>query len=127
MNATDQLRDEVRAIVDKLSHDELRVFRFNGRRVIDIGHAKYGPLDLSNDRRDWKRERAEETADGVFFYDSLVQIAEADREQERLERRLAERHDAAYAQVATAIKASFVIDEWGTHEVLMPMEMEGVA
>jgi hypothetical protein len=114
------LRAEVHAIVDRLGHSELRVWRFNGRRIIDIGHAKYGPLDLYVDRRDWLREYAEELSDGEQFYRPLVFIALADREQEQRERRQCQRHDDAYARVKDAIHSSFVIDDNGCHEVVLP-------
>lgn len=114
------LRTEVHAIVDRLSHDELRVLRFTGRRMIDIGHAKYGPLDIANDRRDWLKEYAEEVSDGEFFYRPLIALALADREQERKRAQ----SDPAFAQVAPHVTASFVIDDTGVHEVLMAAGLE---
>ena len=39
----------------------------------------------------------------------------------------AARHDEAYAKVQHAIRASFTVDDYGMHELLMPMEIEGKA
>ncbi len=78
------LKSEVLAILEQLSHDELRVFRFMGRRMIDIGHAKYGALDLSSMPRIWSKEMAQETADRRF-YAECEEIAREDRRQERVQ------------------------------------------
>ena len=79
----DALEAEVVAIAAQLSPDELRVLRFISRRMIRIGHGKYGPLDLDADRRRWSKEKAEEQADFVF-YSGCQDIAAEDRKAERL-------------------------------------------
>jgi hypothetical protein len=96
----DALEAEVVDIARQLSPDELRVVRFIASRMIRIGHGKYGPLDLSGDRRSWRRERSEETSDRVF-YDSCVELAEESR---RLERIACFRHDEAFNRVDEAMK-----------------------
>lgn len=116
VNARSALLAEVINIAEQLSTDELRVFRFQGQRMIRIGHGKYGPLDLNVDRREWSKEIAEEASDKLF-YEACRDIAKADR---LAERRHCERHDQAYARVKDAISSSFVIDENGCHEVVLP-------
>lgn len=79
----DALEAEVVAIAAQLSPDELRVLRFQGKRMIRIGHEKYGPLDLDADRRSWQEEIAQEASDKLF-YEACRDIAKADRRSERL-------------------------------------------
>ena len=96
---TNDLRSEVLAIVADLSHDELRVFRFMGRRMLDIGHQKYGPLNLSGDPRTWSKEIAQETSDRLF-YEQCREIAFEDRRAERV---ACFRHDEAFAKFKSAV------------------------
>lgn len=79
----DSLESEVVDIAKQLSPDELRVLRFQGRRMIRIGHEKYGPLDLDADRRSWNEEIAQEASDKLF-YEACRDIARADRRAERV-------------------------------------------
>ena len=83
MQRVSDLKDEVLSIVDQLSHDELRVFRFMGRRMIDIGHVKYGPLNLAKHDRIWSREMAQESADRLF-YAQCQEIAKEDKRAENV-------------------------------------------
>jgi hypothetical protein len=78
----DGLEAEVIDIARQLSPDELRVFKFMGRRMIDIGHRKYGPLDLDADRRSWLDEIAQERSDALF-YEQCRDIAKAQRSREQ--------------------------------------------
>lgn len=48
------------------SEDERRVFRLLATRI-EAGRSKYGPLNLSEDRRDFRRESAEERTDALFY------------------------------------------------------------
>lgn len=77
------LETEVINIARQLSPDELRVLKFMGRRMIDIGHGKYGPLDLTNDGRSWLDEQAQEASD-LCFYQQCATIAKAQRRRERV-------------------------------------------
>lgn len=70
-------------IMRRLSPDELRVHIFMGRRMVDIGHGKYGPLDLTNDGRSWLDEQAQEASD-LCFYQQCATIAKAQRRRERV-------------------------------------------
>lgn len=63
----EELLRRAREHLDKLGGDELRVVEFMLRRIADEGRARYGPLDLQSDRRDFKREAFEEWADGWFY------------------------------------------------------------
>jgi len=113
----DALEAEVIDIVRKLSPDELRVFKFMGLRMVDIGHGKYGALDLDADRRAWTDEIAQETSDRLF-YEQCRDIAKAQRRRERIE---CFRHDTAFnavdaslsefASAAEPAKASELSDE----------------
>lgn len=77
------LETEVINIARQLSPDELRVLKFMGRRMVDIGHGKYGPLDLTNDGRSWLDEQAQEASD-LCFYQQCATIAKAQRRRERV-------------------------------------------
>jgi hypothetical protein len=102
----DHLRGEVLAIIDQLSPDELRVFRFMGRRMIDIGHVKYGALDLSLDRRSWTTEIAEEASDKLF-YEQCRDIAKADARAERVNRfRTCDEMERAECEVADRVMSA---------------------
>lgn len=96
---SDSLKSEVLSIVDQLSHDELRVFRFMGRRMLDIGHVKYGALDLSTHDRRWTKEQAQETSDRLF-YEQCHELAKEDARAARLH---CFKHDLAYAKVDTEL------------------------
>lgn len=97
---SDSLKSEVLSIVDQLSHDELRVFRFMGRRMLDIGHVKYGALDLSTHDRRWTKEQAQETSDRLF-YEQCHELAKEDARAARLH---CFKHDLAYNRVAPALQ-----------------------
>lgn len=53
-------------VATQLGHDELRVFLLLATRIRD-GQARYGHLNLSRDRRNFKREILEEMVDGLFY------------------------------------------------------------
>jgi hypothetical protein len=97
------IKDEVVSIVEQLSRDELRVFRYIGQRMLRLGRNKYGALDLANESRTWTREMAEEQSDRLF-YDGCREVATEDRKAERLE---CFKHDRAYGSVDAAL-TSFV-------------------
>jgi len=44
------------------------------RRLL-AGQRHYGRLDVASDRRDWRRERAEELADALV-YGAIAEVAE---------------------------------------------------
>ena len=71
------LRDELRAIAERSSFDELRVLAVLARRL-EVGRNRYGYLDLSSDKRDFKRERAEEYVDAAI-YDACDVLEQHDR------------------------------------------------
>jgi hypothetical protein len=58
------------------SRDELRIVERVLARL-EIGRQRYGLLDLSADRRDWRRERFEERLDALV-YDVAGELAEED-------------------------------------------------
>lgn len=95
------IKAEVLSIVEQLSPDELRVFRFMGRRMIDIGHVKYGALDLAVMRRLWRKEMAQETADRLF-YEQCYEIAQEDARADRVRCFAA---DEAFRNVDAALTA----------------------
>jgi len=69
---------------ERRSHDELRVMdRVLSR--LEMGAESYGPLDIANDSRLWRREAADELTD-LLFYLSAHKIAEDDIDRERIER-----------------------------------------
>ena len=47
-------------------HDTLRVIEFLTSRLV-MGCGQYGPLKLGKDGRNYRREGAEEAADGLFY------------------------------------------------------------
>ena len=53
-------------VVRQLGEDEVRVLTAIARRLA-MGRRQYGPLDVQGDRRDWKREAAEELLDGCVY------------------------------------------------------------
>ena len=66
MSSTLLLRARIEALLPAMSPSELSVVleictRVNGARET------YGPLDLATDRRDWRRERANELFDAMFY------------------------------------------------------------
>ena len=73
----DELRAELDAIQGRCCYDELRVLTVLARRL-EVGRNRYGYLDLHSDRRDFKRERAEEYVDAAI-YDACDLLAEHDR------------------------------------------------
>ena len=57
------------ALVDRMASfnaDELQVFQFLADRH-DVGRRKYGPLDVENDQRDYRMERAKEFGDAAMY------------------------------------------------------------
>ena len=74
-----ELLAEYRELGEQLSPDELRVLIHQARRMIRIGHGKYGPLDLSTERRDWSAEMASESSDRLFYEACREVAAEARR------------------------------------------------
>lgn len=61
-------------LIGDLGDQELAVFLALGRRLL-AGQRAYGPLALQTDRRDWKKERAEELADALI-YQAIGEVAE---------------------------------------------------
>ncbi len=60
------LRCDLGARLARCSYDELRVIdKLLGR--LELGRDRYGHLDLSRDRRDFKREEAEEHLDAAVY------------------------------------------------------------
>lgn len=80
------LRRELAELQELASYDELRVLRVIVRRL-HAGRQVYGYLDLARDRRDWKRERAEEYVD-LAIYDACDEL---DRAAKRPTRRRGQR------------------------------------
>lgn len=64
---------ELAALIGELGVDERRVLLVLARRLLD-GQKTYGLLDIANDRRDWRRERAEEFADSLV-YGAIAEVA----------------------------------------------------
>jgi hypothetical protein len=114
LNARSALQASLIADVPKLSPDEQRFMRRIFDRVLIVGRANYSPWVAANDKRDMAKEMADESLDRAIYgaMDDVI------REDERARRRLAVRHDEAFAKVQDAIRSSFVIDDEGTHEVL---------
>lgn len=50
----------------ELGDDEIRTVAYLARRLLE-GQRVYGKINLANDPRDWKRERAEEVADLLVY------------------------------------------------------------
>lgn len=60
-------RDELRAIVDELGEDEVRVLARIASRLLR-GAEIYGRLDVAGDRRDFAKEAREEIEDGLVYF-----------------------------------------------------------
>ena len=74
-------REELDDLADDLNQDEMElVLRF--MRRIHKGREDYGELDISSDRRDWRKERREELLD-LVAYDLIDEIAEERRKASR--------------------------------------------
>jgi hypothetical protein len=73
------LEQEFLSFTTRLTDDELRVLIHQARRMVRIGHAKYGGLDLSKEKRDWTAEMAAESSDRLF-YDACREVAQAMRD-----------------------------------------------
>lgn len=71
----DDARRELAELQAQCSYDELRISLVWARRL-HAGRQVYGYLDLARDKRDWKRERAEEYID-LAIYDACDQLARA--------------------------------------------------
>jgi hypothetical protein len=62
----DGLRDDLEARLELCSYDELRVVsKILGR--LELGRDRYGYLDMARDRRNYRREEAEEHLDGAVY------------------------------------------------------------
>jgi hypothetical protein len=83
VTARSDLELEFVSFAPQLSDDELRVLLVQARRMTRIGRGKYGPLDLTREKRDWNAEKAAEQADRLF-YDSCSEVARAERKRERI-------------------------------------------
>lgn len=66
---------ELLDVVAELGTDERRVLLVLARRLLQ-GQRQYGRLDVAGDRRDWRRERAEELADALV-YGAIAEVARA--------------------------------------------------
>jgi hypothetical protein len=75
--ATDPTVLELAIVLEQLGADERRVLLALARRLLAGQHA-YGRLDIANDARDWRRERAEELADALV-YGAIAEVATATR------------------------------------------------
>ncbi len=64
---------ELLEVVSELGDDERRVLLVLARRLL-AGQGTYGRLDIATDRRDWRKERAEELSD-LLVYDAIAEIA----------------------------------------------------
>jgi hypothetical protein len=64
---------ELLEVLAELGRDERRVLLVLARRLLAGQHA-YGRLDVANDRRDWRKERAEELADALV-YGAIAEVA----------------------------------------------------
>lgn len=65
------IRAQIEGMLPAMSLDELRVLREICTRV-NGARESYGPLELSTDRRDWRRERANELFDAMFYECALA-------------------------------------------------------
>lgn len=68
----DDLLDELSAAVAPLEPDAVRVLVYIARRLLH-GQEQYGPLQIANDERDWRKERAEEIGD-LLVYSALGEL-----------------------------------------------------
>lgn len=57
---------ELLELVDALGPDERRVLLAVARRLA-MGQRQYGALDVAGDRRDWRKEAAEEALDASVY------------------------------------------------------------
>jgi len=64
-------------VLVELGEDERRVLLLLAHRLLE-GQRHYGRLDLANDPRDWRRERAQELAD-VLVYGALEELKDVTR------------------------------------------------
>ena len=69
MNVDAKLLD----VLAELGADERRVLLALARRLLE-GQKAYGRLDLANDARDWRKERADELADALV-YGAIAEVA----------------------------------------------------
>lgn len=74
------LRRELIELQELCSYDELRILRVFAKRI-GVGRDRYGYFDLSRDRRDFARERAEEAIDWLI-YDACDEL---DRDRKHFE------------------------------------------
>jgi hypothetical protein len=65
-------------VISTLGRDERRVLLVLAKRL-HAGQEAYGRLDVASDRRDWRRERAEELADALV-YGAIAEVADVTRE-----------------------------------------------
>ncbi len=93
-----------RVIAGQLPACSLSELRVIGVRLDRMARAraKYGPLDLSNDRRDWNREAAEENVDRAFYLDCDL-IARQDEERAQLHADVAAELAAAESIVSVSV------------------------
>lgn len=91
-------RDDLERRLRLCSFDELRVLGVILSRL-ELGRERYGYLDLSRDRRDWKRERAEEYVD-LAIYDACDVLSFDD---ERARHSVCEAHDEMHARVSRGL------------------------
>jgi hypothetical protein len=98
------LRRELAVELDLASYDELRVIAVFVRRLA-YGRNLYGYLDLHRDRRDFKRERAEEYVD-LAVYDACIEL---DRTNKPSKRTAAQNRKNVGADRATLIAAKLCI------------------
>jgi hypothetical protein len=64
-------------VLSQLGEQECEVLLFHARRLLE-GQLQYGPLDLENDRRNFQREKLEESIDRTHY-----EIFDLLREQKR--------------------------------------------
>lgn len=57
---------ELDDVIEELEDEEVLVLLFLAKRIRD-GQLRYGPFDLRNDARDWRREIREEIADANIY------------------------------------------------------------
>jgi GAF domain-containing protein len=103
-------------LIDKIQHlkgDESRLVEHLVDRLL-MGQSQYGVWLSNNEQRRLWAETRDEHLDAVAYL-CMDAIQRADEQDKRAQY---QRHDAAYAQVRSAIRASFVIDEAGCNEVV---------
>lgn len=61
------LRAELRELANQLNSDEVAVIVSIARRMVTIGVASYGHLDIATDKRDMQREAHEEHLDACVY------------------------------------------------------------